>query len=319
MLPVGLFDLHCDTLTRDQYPSRGRTPGAGTLTDPSYHLSLNKIPTGTRWVQCFAIFIPDQLRGPDAAAFFDRYAASFYAQMEACREKVLPCRGFPDMEGALAAGKFAAVLTVEGGAVLAGQLERVQAIREAGVRMLTLTWNGPNELGSGHDTTGGLTPFGREAVGELERQGVVIDVSHLNDRGFEDLLAAAKKPFAASHSNARSVCGHRRNLPDAFIREMAERRCLIGLNYARSFLSDDGTGDLDALCRHVFRFLELGAGDCLALGSDYDGTDIHPDLDSVEKSLGIFSYLTARGVPAETAEGILFGNAWRFFRAALAE
>ena len=313
MLPVGLFDLHCDTLTRDQYPSRGRTPGAGTLTDPSYHLSLNKIPTGTRWVQCFAIFIPDQLRGPDAAAFFDRYAASFYAQMEACREKVLPCRGFPDMEGALAAGKFAAVLTVEGGAVLAGQLERVQAIREAGVRMLTLTWTGPNELGSGHDTTGGLTPFGREAVGELERQGVVIDVSHLNDRGFEDLLGAAKKPFAASHSNARSVCGHRRNLPDEFIREMVRREGLIGLTYCRSFLSDDGRGSLDDLYRHVCHFLELGAEKCIALGSDYDGAEVHEDLDSVEKSLRIGEYLTAHGISQGVADGLCFENAWRFF------
>ena len=314
MHPTGLIDLHCDTLTRDQYPSRGHTSGAGTLTDPSYHLSLESLPAGTRWVQCFAIFVPDQLRGKEAIAFFDRYAASFYAQIEANREKVLPCRNFSDMERAFAAEKFAAVLTVEGGAVLAGRLERVQAIHNAGVRMLTLTWNGPNELGSGHDTPGGLTPFGREAVAELERQRILVDVSHLNDRGFEDLLAVAKRPFAASHSNARLVCGHRRNLPDAFIREMAARRCLIGLNYARSFLSDDGTGDLDALYRHVCHFLELGAGDCLALGSDYDGTDIHPDLDSPEKALGIYGYLTGRGIPAETAEGVLFANAWRFFR-----
>ncbi len=316
MKPTGLFDLHCDTLTRDQYPSRGRTPGKGTLTDPSYHLSLDKIPAGTRWVQCFAIFIPDQLRGRDAASFFDRYAASFYAQMEENKAKVLPCRGFPDMEKALDERKFAAILTVEGGAVLAGQLERIQTIRSAGVQMLTLTWEGPNEIGSGYGSSSGLTSFGREAVPELERQRILIDVSHLNDRGFEDLLAVAKKPFAASHSNARSVCGHHRNLPDAFIREMAARRCLIGLNYAQSFLSDSGAGDMDALYRHVCRFLELGAEDCLSLGSDYDGTDIHPDLDSVEKSLGIYTYLINRGIPAETADAIVFGNAWRFFKMA---
>ena len=156
-------------------------------------------------------------------------------------------------------------------------------------------------------------------MAELERRGVLVDVSHLNDRGFEDLLAVAKKPFAASHSNARSVCGHRRNLPDEFIREMAARGGLIGLNYACSFLSDSGVGSLDDLYRHVCRFLELGAGECLALGSDYDGTDIHPDLDSVEKSLGIRDYLVSRGIPAQTADGIVFDNAWRFFRTWLAE
>ena len=316
MRHAGLFDLHCDTLTRDQYPSRGRTPDAGTLTDPCYHLSLDKMPAGTRWVQCFAIFIPDQLRGQDAIDFFDQYTTSFYTQMEENAARILPCRNFPDMERAVGEGKFAALLTVEGGAALAGKLERVQVLRDAGVRMLTLTWEGPNEIGSGHGSPGGLTSFGREVVPELERQRVVIDISHLNDRGVEDLFAVAKRPFAASHSNARSVCGHRRNLPDAFIREMAARRCLIGLNYAQSFLSDDGNGGLDALYRHVCRFLELGAGDCLALGSDYDGTDIHPDLNSVEKSLGIYTYLIEHGIPAETADAILFGNAWRFFKIA---
>ena len=148
----------------------------------------------------------------------------------------------------------------------------------------------------------------------MERQGIVVDVSHLNDRGFEDLLASAKKPFAASHSNARSVCGHRRNLPDEFIREMVRRECLIGLNYSRSFLSDEGRGSLEDLYRHVCRFLELGAERCLALGSDYDGTDIHPDLDSVEKGLTIRDFLTDRGIPAGVADGIMFDNAFRFFR-----
>ena len=309
-----IFDLHCDTLTRDEYPARGRTPGRGTLDDPAFHLALSKVPAGTAWVQCFAVFVPDRLRGQEAVGFFDRHAASFYDQMERSRDRVLACRTGADLSAAMEAGKFAALLTVEGGAVLAGELERVQAIRDAGVRMLTLTWNGPNELGSGHDTTQGLTPFGREAVAELERLGVIVDVSHLNDRGFEDLLDTAKKPFAASHSNARSVCGHRRNLPDEFIREMVRRECLIGLNYSRSFLSDEGRGSLEDLYRHVCRFLELGAERCLALGSDYDGTDIHPDLDSVEKSLSIRDFLTDRGIPPETADGIMFDNAWRFFQ-----
>lgn len=311
-----MIDLHCDTLTRDQYAEKPSENGS--LDNPGYHLSLSKMPAGTRWIQCFAIFVPDQLRGQDAIDFFDRYAASFDAQMARNSHRVLPCRSFADMEAALEAGKFGAMLTVEGGAALAGRLERVEAIRDAGVRMLTLTWNGPNEIASGHDTEGGLTDFGREAVAELERCGVLVDVSHLNDRGFEDLLGVAKKPFVASHSNARSVCGHRRNLPDPFIREMAARNGLIGLNYARDFLSDSGRGSLDDLYRHVCRFLELGAGHCLALGSDYDGTDIHPDLDAAEKALCIRDYLVGRGIPAETADGIVFENAWRFFRTWLA-
>ena len=256
---------------------------------------------------------PDEVRGEDAAAFFERHAASFRRQAERHRDRMVPCRSLADMEAAGKAGKCAGLLTVEGGAALAGRLERVQALCDAGVRMMTLTWNGPNELASGHDTGNGFSPFGREAVAEMERLGVVADVSHLNDRGFEELLGFAQKPFAASHSNARAVCGHRRNLPDEFIREMVRREGLIGLTYCRSFLSDDGRGSLDDLYRHVCHFLELGAEKCIALGSDYDGAEVHEDLDSVEKSLRIGEYLTAHGISQDIADGLCFENAWRFF------
>lgn len=310
-----LFDLHCDTLT-----ALFGTPAEETadlLNDPARDLSIGKMPAGIKWAQCFAIFVPDDQRGGDAVAFFDHYAAAFHRCMERHRDKILPCRSCADMENAFRQGKFAGILTVEGGAALAGRLERVKTLYDAGVRMMTLTWNGPNELASGHDTQNGFTPFGREAVAEMERLGLLVDVSHLNDRGFEELLTFAKKPFVASHSNARAVCGHRRNLPDAFIREMVRRGGLIGLNYYRRFLSDEGRGDLDDLYRHVCHFLELGAERCIALGSDYDGADFHPDLDSVEKSLGIAGYLIARGIPEKTAEDLMFGNAWRFFQSHL--
>lgn len=307
-----LFDLHCDTLTRSLYPPFETE--TETLDNPKFHLALSKVPSGTKWVQCFAVFVPDGLRGEEAAAFFGRWASSFHRQAEAHKDRLAACRTFSELQGALDAGKFAALLTVEGGAALAGRLERVRTLYDAGVRMMTLTWNGENELASGHDTRKGFTSFGREAVAEMERLGMIVDVSHLNDRGVEELLGFAGKPFAASHSNARAVCGHRRNLPDPFLREMIRRECLIGLTYAQPFLSSDGQGGLDDLYRHVCHFLELGAERCIALGSDYDGAGIHPELDSVEKSLGIGAYLAAHGIPEKTAEDIMFGNAWRFFR-----
>ena len=310
-LMPAVFDLHCDTLTRHLYRPHEEEPDI--LDDPHYHLALRKIPAGTPWVQCFAVFMPDGKRGEEAAAFFDRTAAGFYRQAERHKDRLTPCRSPAAMEEAVRQGKCAALLTIEGGSALAGKLERVKTVYDAGVRMMTLTWNGPNELASGHDTANGFSPFGREAVAEMERQGIIVDVSHLNDRGFEELLGFAQKPFAASHSNARAVCGHRRNLPDEYIREMVRREGLIGLNFCREFLSNDCRGSLDDLYRQVCHFLDLGAEKCLALGSDYDGADFHPDLDSVEKSLGIGDYLTAHGIPRETADGICFDNAWRFF------
>lgn len=306
-----LFDLHCDTLTRNCYPPYEEE--TETLDNPAFHLALSKVPAGTKWVQCFAVFVPDDRRGDGAIAFFDHAAASFYRQAETHQDRMSACRSFAEMEAAVNAGKTAGLLTVEGGAALAGKLERVRTLHDAGVRMMTLTWNGPNELASGHDTRSGFSAFGREAVAEMERLGMIVDVSHLNDRGFEELLSFAQKPFAASHSNARAVCGHRRNLPDEFIREIVRREGLIGLTYCRPFLSDDNRGSLDDLYRHVCHFLELGAEKCIALGSDYDGAGIHEDLDSVEKSLRIGDYLTAHGISREIADGICFENAWRFF------
>lgn len=309
---AALFDLHCDTLTRNLYPPFEKE--TETLDNPAFKLALSKVPAGTKWVQCFAIFVPDDQRGDDAIAFFDRHAASFHRQVEAHRDRMSECRSFAEMEKAITEGKFAGLLTVEGGAALAGKLERVKTIYDEGVRMMTVTWNGENEMASGHDTSSGFSEFGREAVAEMERQGIIVDVSHLNDRGFEELLGFAKKPFAASHSNARAVCGHKRNLPDEFIKEMVRREGLIGLTYCKPFLSEDGRGSLDDLYRHVCHFLELGAERCIALGSDYDGAGVHPDLDSVEKSLHIEEYLVGHGISREIAEGVCFDNAWRFFK-----
>ncbi|MCI8303410.1 MAG: peptidase M19 [Lawsonibacter sp.] len=340
MYPYALIDLHCDTLTalgpedRDlmtafRDPSR-RAAAAGVLAErvretdtldlAGRHFSLSTIPEGVHWCQCCAIFLPDGLQKEEAVAYYDLHRGSFYRQMEALQDKVFPCRTAGDIESAWAVGRTAAVLTVENGSALAGRLDRIEVLARDGVRMITLTWNGENEIGSGNVTDHGLSPFGREAVRELERQGILIDVSHLNDRGLSDLLETARKPFAASHSNARSVCGHRRNLTDGQIREMAARRCLIGLNYYNAFLREDGRpAELEDLWRHVERFLELGAEHCLALGSDGDGADLPPGLDSPAKFAGLYQFFLDKGLSQGQAERILWRNALAFFSENLAD
>ena len=205
------------------------------------------------------------------------------------------------------------MLTVENGSALAGRLERIETLAKDGVRMLTLTWNGENELGSGNETDHGLSPFGREAVRELERQGILVDASHLNDRGFDDLLGVAEKPFVASHSNARAVCGHKRNLTDEQIRELVRRKCLIGLNFYSAFLREDGCpATPDDLWRHAVHFLELGAEHCLALGSDADGADLPPCLDGPSAFAGLYQYFLDRGLPPALADRIFWKNALSF-------
>jgi membrane dipeptidase len=286
-----------------------------TLNAPDAQFSLSKVPKGVHWGQCFAIFIPDGLSTASAMVHYHTHQRSFIRQMERYSDLARPCRCAEEMETAWAEGKTAAILSVENGAALGGQLERVETLAQDGVKLMTLTWNGENQLGSGHSTDHGLSAFGRAVIPAMEKHGILVDVSHLNDRGFSDVLDLAEKPFVATHSNARAVCPHPRNLTDDQIREMVSRRCLIGLNYCGLFLrSAHQPASLEDLFYHVAHFLELGAERCLALGSDFDGAELPPCLNSPEKVASLYDYFLRRGISADLCDRILFGNAMDFFR-----
>lgn len=310
MNPYALIDLHCDTLTDCMY----KNSDPDTLDDPNRVLSLSAIPSDVRWAQFFAVFIPDEYRGQAAIDYYEENRDNFYRQMKKFHDRVLPCRTYSDMKSAWQAGKTAAFLTIENGSALARDLTRVRKLADDGVRCMTLTWNGENELGSGHTTTHGMTDFGRQAVHMMEDCGILVDVSHLNDAGYTDLFKIARRPFVATHSNARSICSHKRNLTDDMIREMVRRGCLIGLNYCKSFITDGGTGDsFDDLYLHVEHFFKLGAYKNLALGSDFDGASLPSYLDTPKKAASLYESFLERGMSKELADGIMFRNAEEFF------
>lgn len=310
MNPYALIDLHCDTLTGCLEPGRCRD----TLDDPKSDLSLSNLPKDTHWCQCFAIFIPDELTGNGAEDYYELHRASFVRQTAQFSDRVVACRTAQDIEAAWACGKTAALLTVENGSALGGKLERVERLAQDGVKAITLTWNGVNEIGSGNVSDQGLTAFGRAAISRMEEVGILADVSHLNDTGFYDLLDVARKPFVATHSNARAICSHKRNLTDHQIREMVDRKCLIGLNYSQNFLRDGGNSSPDDLRRHIEHFLELGGQDCLALGSDFDGTALPAWLCSPQDSAGLYPLFLDWGLSPALCDKILYQNALTFFR-----
>lgn len=315
MRPYAIIDLHCDTLTDCMYAA-SEIPD--TLDDPARSLSLSNIPEDVHWAQFFAVFLPDRLRGEEAVRLFDASHENFERQMQKFSSRVSPCRNVADMERAWAAGKTAAFLSVENGSAFAGDLSRIEKLKRQGVCAVTLTWNGENELGSGNVTDRGLTDFGRAAVREMERCGILVDVSHLNDAGLEDVFETAEKPFVATHSNARAICEHKRNLTDAQVKEMVRRGCLIGLNYYGVFLRDDGNvRSLDDLYRHIAHFFDLGAQKDLALGSDFDGADLPECLSSPEKIAEVYDYLLSRGLTQQEIDGIFYDNARAFLRANL--
>lgn len=314
-IPYGIIDLHCDTLT----VSMSRDTGCpDTLDDPGRKLSLSNVPADVNWAQFCAIWLPNEIKGAEAESYFNRYADSFHRQMEKFSDRVIPCLNAGDIENAWNSGRRAAFLTVENGSAIAGKLENLEHVYSRGVRFMTLVWNGENEIASGSDTENGFSEFGRNAVAEMERLGIIADVSHLNDRGFLEFLDIAQKPFVATHSNARSVCRHLRNLTDDMIREMVRRECLVGLNYYIAFIDDAGdVKNTDMFYRHVCRFLELGAGDILALGSDFDGADLPDYLSSPQKVIEMYGYLLSRGVDENTLDKIYWKNALSFMKSNL--
>lgn len=325
---IAVFDLHCDTLDRLALSGDPSVPGgfyehdAGVprarmshLDDNDAHISLARTAR-FRWCQCFAVFVPDELRGSAAWALFDRVERFWHGELARCSASLEQARSGEEARAALDAGKTAGILTVEGLSFLEDDGEapaRLDAMARAGVRMATLTWNGPNALGSGHDTSDGLTAFGRRIVRALEERGIAVDASHLNDEGFRDLLDAAERPFACSHSNARAVCGHPRNLEDWQLREIAARSGVVGLNFFNDFLArDGGEAAPDDVLRHVDHVLEVAGEDVLALGSDYDGSDVPRWLDPCGKAADLHALL-AREFGPGVAEKVFHLNAERFF------
>lgn len=320
------FDLHCDTITRekDSDPSADRFDlgpenGKGvSLTNNGLHIDLARIPGEWDWCQTFALFIPDKYRGQAALDYFDRCAAAFHRQMEEHKEIIRQARTPAELEETLSRGLRAAVLSVEGGAALAGRLENLDRLWKEGVRMLTLTWNGVNEIGSGSDSQQGLTAFGKEAVARMEQLGMMVDVSHLNDPGFWEVAKLARRPFLASHSNSRAVRAHSRNLTDQQFMAIRDAGGIVGINFCGAFLVDSKgwTSKVtpEQLMAHVLHFLDLHGEDTVALGSDFDGATV-PDFIGDVTGLGTLrEVMLAAGLGEELTDKICFQNAMDFWK-----
>lgn len=327
-MKLKVLDLHCDTLDRLCLSGDPTVPGgfyehdAGVPRERMSRLDVNDAHISLQrmgefdWCQCFAVFVPDVLRGDAAWALLKRVHAFWEEETARCANRIASVTSPGQALEAFEAGKSAGMLTVEGCSFLeddASAEVRLDALQDAGVRMATLTWNGVNALGSGNDTDAGLTAFGKRMVSALEERDIVVDASHLNLQGFKDLLEIAEKPFVCSHSNARTVCGHPRNLEDWQLREIAERGGIVGLNFYNDFLSDaGGEATQDDVLRHADRILEVAGERVLALGSDYDGSDVPRWLDPCD-TVADLHQLLAREFGSSTADAVFFGNGERFF------
>ena len=213
------------------------------------------------------------------------------------------------------AGRIATVLTVEDLGALGRCDNLLPLLCSKGVRAVTLTWNYNNILaGSSMDEGNkGLSPYGKEMVALLNERNIAIDVSHLSDRGIDDLLTISSRPVFASHSNARACINTPRALQDAHIREIAKRNGVIGVNFCHLHLAPKPKADVSDVIRHILHIYKIGGSKCCAIGSDYDGIDVCPTgLETSADMQHIAIALLKDGLDEQAVANILFGNLYNY-------
>lgn len=285
-------DAHCDTLTK--YSDN-------PFFSEKSQWNLDKFRSVGGLLQYMAIFTPAELSDEDASEFAYRSIGDFFLHKP---EEVVHLEKSDDFDK----DKVNILLSLEGASPIINNLSHLHAFYKAGVRAITLTWNHENYVASGIDTDKGITDFGREAIAEMEKLGIIIDVSHLNDTGFEELAKIANRPFIASHSNAFAVRNHPRNLKDHQIRYLIENDGFIGINLYDTLLGPKDDDLKLKFVKHVDWMLNLGAQDILGMGADFDGIPSSP-FENVTEYKQIYAILRDEmKLSEEQADKILYKN-----------
>ena len=305
-----LIDMHCDTILKC-IDSKGEVKiGKNDLC-----IDVQKLKKAGSLAQFFAMYVDLDKNTEPLDRCLDMID-NFYNEIEESNADIAFAGNIKDLEKNRSGGKISAFLTVEEGGVVEGKLQNLRNLYRLGVRLITLTWNYPNCIGypnfEGKHKEKGLTPFGEEVVAEMNRLGMLIDVSHLSDQGFYDVARLSQKPFVASHSNARAIENHMRNLTDDMLRVLAEKGGVTGLNLEPEFLGDGGS--LEAMVRHISHMRNTAGIEVIGIGTDFDGTN---HLTAIENAgfIGLLDdALKKAGFKSEDIEKIMYKNAERVIR-----
>ncbi|MCX5744998.1 MAG: membrane dipeptidase [Proteobacteria bacterium] len=314
---VHVMDLHADTaklmdkLGYDLYERHERPlPRFANMIG---HVDVPRMRDGGMAGQFFSFWtnpLPERGCGASVAAQLDAIDRAIDQHPEQLRWS----RTGADVRAAKAAGAIAALGGIEGGHALEGQLDAIEAFSRRGVRYLGLLHFSANAIGKpakgkGADAAAGLTGFGRDVVRECERTGVIVDLAHINRRGYFDALEVATQPMMVSHTGVLGVHPHWRNIDDEQIRALANAGGCVGIIFSRKYL---GGATIDAVVDHVLHVLDVAGEDVPALGSDFDGFVVPPaGLEDIAAMPNLTVALSRRGVSARVLEKILGGNVLR--------
>lgn len=280
-----VVDAHCDTLTKIMETNE-------SLNKNSCHSDLNRMSIYDGYVQFFAAFIEPHYGGAYALKRGIEIIDTFYLEQEKHSQKLSLCTDYAGIEKTISEKKVAGILSIEGGEALNGELSALRMFYKLGVRSICLTWNHRNEIADGQAediTGGGLTNFGRAVVAEMNSLGMLVDVSHISERGFWDVLEATDSPIIASHSNARAICNHKRNLTDDQIFALVKNKGVMGINFYPPFLTKSKVAALTDIINHIEHIVGLAGCDNIGIGADFDGINSTPTeicgVEDIEKVL----------------------------------
>ena len=301
-----VFDLHCDTA----YTLLGRSLHAqGSLRKNTGHVDLTRAGELASYAQCFACYTTTLENRIPPEVLFQRELDTILREVRANADRIHMAYSAQDVEKNCQLGKMSAILTLEGTAGIGFDPERLHALHAIGFRMTTLGWNESNPFCGSHATGEGLTDRGRAYVAIAQNLGLIVDLSHISDAGFWNVMDITEKPLVASHSNSRAICGHSRNLTDDMFLAICQTNGVVGLNLYADFLGQ--AADLDTVCDHIFHFMELDPdGTHICLGGDLDGCDILPKGFADIRDYNLLSgKLLERGLTADEVMNIFWNNA----------
>lgn len=303
-----VFDLHCDTALALLGEDLRQ---AGSLRNNDYHIDLERARSLPGYAQCFACFTTpwDKLpEGTTVTQLFEREMVTVLREVEKNSDLISLAYSTSEIEANRKNGVMSAILTIEGPAGFGFDPALLEDLYKIGFRITTLGWNEQNVLCGSHKTGGGLTDLGREYVFEAQRLGMLIDVSHISDEAFWDIMDITEGPVLATHSNSRAICDVSRNLTDEMFKAICHTGGVAGLNLYTEFLGENAT--LDTACDHILHWLDMGGEKHVALGGDLDGCDSLPvGFDGVQDYPKLADSLLRRGVSEQIIYDMFWNNA----------
>ncbi len=301
-----IFDGHCDTL----YELIGNRNEENIIKN-KLHFNLYNTNGYNKYIQVTALWANPAHKGCDGKIFMDSLVKKAVKHLEDYNVSIVKSK--KDLEKT---DRYSVILGIEGADAIEKE-EEIEYYFNKGVRCVTLTWNGVNAIGSGalSDSDEGLSHFGKKAVQRLNELGMAVDLSHLNEKGFYDAIEISKKPVIVSHSNAYSVCPHKRNLTDAQFEALIKNNGVCGINFCRDFLKNNREiATIDDIISHIEHFCSLGGEQNIGLGSDFDGIDILPEKISSNKDMYLIpETLLKLNYTEEQVKNITFNNFYRTF------